>query len=76
MEDSKAGDGIKVISGRIAKGDKVKIINKGKEIDKAHIKSLKHHKKSINKAEKGMEAGAKLSKNIDLLTDYSIISIG
>lgn len=68
--------GIKVISGRIAKGDKVKIIRDKKEIGRARIKSLRHQKDDITKAEQGKEAGAILSPKLDFSINDSIIAIG
>ena len=68
--------GIKVTSGRIARGDDIKVVRGEKEIGRAKIKSLKYQKEDRTKAEQGTEAGIILSQNIDLLTGDSIISIG
>lgn len=68
--------GIKVVSGRIAKGDKVKILRNEKEIGRNRIKSLRHGKEDITKAELGTEAGAILASKLDFLTNDSIIAIG
>ena len=68
--------GVKVITGRIARGDQIKVMRKDQEIGRAKIKSLHHLKEDITKAEQGMEAGLLLSQNIDFLTGDSIISIG
>ena len=68
--------GIKVTSGRIARGDQVKVMRVDKEIGRSRIKSLRERKKDINRAELGMEAGVILSQKIDFLTGDSIISIG
>ena len=68
--------GIKVISGRIARGDQIKVMRGSQEICRARIKSLRHHKEDITKAEQGMEAGVFLSQKVEFLTDDSIISIG
>lgn len=68
--------GLKVISGRIARGDQVKVVRGEKELGRAKIKSLRHGKEDITKAEQGSEAGIILSQKIDLLTGDSIISIG
>jgi len=68
--------GIKVISGRIAKGDKVKVLRGEKEIGRARIKSLRHKKEEITKAELGVEAGLTLSQKLDFLPDDDIIAIG
>ncbi|MCL4339017.1 translation initiation factor IF-2 [Patescibacteria group bacterium] len=68
--------GVKVISGRIAKGDQIKVVRGENEIGRAKIKSLKHNKEDITKSEQGNEAGVLLSQNLDILTGDSIISIG
>lgn len=68
--------GIRVTSGRIAKGDQVRIMNNEVEVGKAKIKSIRHFKEEVTKVEQGKEAGVLLSHNLPLLTGYSIISIG
>lgn len=68
--------GIKVVSGRIARGDQIKIMRGEQEMGRARIKSLRHKKEDITKAEKGTEAGALLSHPFELLTGDSIIAIG
>ena len=68
--------GIKVLSGRIAKGDQVKVMRKDEEIGRTKIKSLRHHKEEITKAVTGQEIGVNLAQKMDFLTGDSIISIG
>jgi translation initiation factor IF-2 len=68
--------GVKVISGRIARGDQVKIVRENVEIGRARIKSLRHQKEDITKSEQGSDAGLILSHKLDLLTGDAIISIG
>lgn len=68
--------GIKIKSGRIARGDQVKIIRNGEEIGRARIKSLRRGKEDITRMEKGSEAGVLLSAKLDILTGDSIIPIG
>lgn len=68
--------GVKVVSGRIARGDQVKLVRGNEEIGRAKIKSLRHAKEDISKAEQGKEAGIILSQKLDFLTDDSIIAIG
>lgn len=68
--------GIKVVNGRIARGDQVKIVRNDVEIGRAKIKSLRHGKEDITRTDQGTEAGIILSQKIDLLTSDSIISIG
>lgn len=68
--------GVKVLSGRIAKGDQVKVVRKDEEIGRTKIKSLRHHKEEITKAVTGQEVGVNLAQKMDFLTGDSIISIG
>jgi translation initiation factor IF-2 len=68
--------GVKVTSGRIARGDLIKIMRGEEEIGRAKITSLRHLKEDVTKAEQGLEAGVILSQKVDLLTGDSIISIG
>jgi len=68
--------GVKVISGRIARGDQVKIMRNEVEIARAKIKSLRHGKEDITTSPQGSEAGILLSHEVKLLTGDSIISIG
>ncbi|MBI3955467.1 hypothetical protein HY338_03415 [Candidatus Gottesmanbacteria bacterium] len=46
------------------------------ELGRAKIKSLRHAKDDISKAEQGKEAGVILSQKLDFLTGDSIIAIG
>lgn len=68
--------GVKVISGRIARGDKVKIVRNEEELGRSRIKSLRLKKEDITKAEQGTEAGVVLADNLAFLTSDSIMSIG
>ena len=68
--------GAKVTSGRIAKGDQIKIMRDETEIGRTKIKTLKHFKEDITKAESGKEVGIGLAQKLEILTGDSIISIG
>lgn len=68
--------GVKIIAGRIARGDQVKIMRGEEEVGRTRIKSLRFGKEDATRAEQGKEAGVLLSQNIELLTGDSIISIG
>lgn len=74
--DGETVAGIKVTKGRIARGDQVRVMRENEEIGRARIKSLKHQKEDITKAEEGTEAGLLLSNKLDFLTGDSIIAIG
>ena len=68
--------GVKVVSGRIARGDKIKLVRDGKEIGRTRIKSLRHQKEDITKSEQGKEAGIIFADKLDFLVNDSIIAIG
>ena len=68
--------GAKVVKGRIARGDQVKIMRNETELIRTKIKSLKHLKEDITKAETGQEVGIGLAQKAEILTGDSIISIG
>lgn len=68
--------GVKIISGKLAVGDQIKIIRNNSEVVKAKIKSIHLYKENIKEAKQGMEVGILLSQKLPILTDDSIISIG
>lgn len=68
--------GAKVLKGRIAKGDQVKVLRNDQEIIRTKIKTLRHLKTEITKAETGQEIGIGLMQKAEILTGDSIISIG
>lgn len=68
--------GIKVVSGRIAKGDKIKLLRGEVELGRTKIKSLKHQKVDITKAMLGEEAGLTAASKLDFSVNDSIIAIG
>jgi len=74
--DDETVAGVKVISGRIARGDQIKIMRQDNEIGRTRVKSLKHFKEEVNRAEQGDEAGVLFAKKLDILTSDSIIAIG
>ena len=73
-EDKVAG--VEVTSGRIARGDQIKVVRDDQEIGRARIKSIRHLKEDINRADQGTQAGVILTQKVDFLTGDSIISIG
>lgn len=69
--------GCKVVSGRIAKGDKVKILrgdNKSQEIAQSRIKSVHHGKQDVAKAVANTECGVVFDKKLDFILGDRIIS--
>lgn len=68
--------GVEVTSGRIARGDQVKVVREDQEIGRARIKSLRHLKDDVTRVDQGTQGGVILSQKFDFLTGDSIISIG
>ena len=66
--------GCKVVEGRIAKGDTIKLIHDEKEIVKSKISSMKHGKEDITKAEIGEECGAVIEPPIDFIIGDMLVS--
>ena len=66
--------GCKVVSGRIARGDKVKIIRLDGEIGRGRIKTLRHGKSDMDKSEINTECGIVFDKKLDFKTGDRIIS--
>lgn len=66
--------GVKVISGRIARGDSVKIIRDNAEIGRSRISSLRTGKTETTKVETNHECGVGFSSSIDFKIGDAIIS--
>lgn len=66
--------GCQVIEGRISRGDTVKILRNEVELGRSKIKSLKHLKAEIPKAELGIECGVLISPPLDFQQGDVIIS--
>ncbi|MBI4065164.1 hypothetical protein HY409_02245 [Candidatus Gottesmanbacteria bacterium] len=66
--------GTKVISGRLAKGDSVKVMHGQTEVGRTKIKSLRHGKDSITKVELGNECGIFLEPKVDFTVGDAIIA--
>jgi len=67
--------GTKIISGRLARGDSVKIMRSDKETGRSKIKSLRRGKEDVSKAEKGLECGVLLDKKVDFAVGDAIIAV-
>jgi translation initiation factor IF-2 len=68
--------GTRIVSGRLARGDTVKIIRKDTEIARAKIKSLRRGKEDITKADKpGVECGILFDKKVDFALQDAIIAV-
>lgn len=67
--------GTKVVSGRLAKGDWVKIVRAGQEMGRARIKSIRQGKLDVTKIEEGHECGVLFDKDIAFSLNDDIIAI-
>jgi len=67
--------GIRVVSGRIARGDTIRIMRDEEEIAKVKIKSIRHGKEEVSKATEKMECGILFDKNVDFLLNDAIIAL-
>jgi translation initiation factor IF-2 len=56
--------GIKVVSGRIAKGDQAKVMRKDHEVGRAKIKSMRQGKEEETKVEAGTNCGIQFDRDI------------
>jgi translation initiation factor IF-2 len=67
--------GIKVLEGRVAKGDRVRLIrDKENIVGESSISSVRQGKDPVSKVEQGQEAGILLSGNLDFRIGDVIIS--
>ena len=66
--------GTKVLSGRLAKGDMVRVMRAEVEIGSARIKSIRQGKNEITKVEVGGECGVLLDKKVDFTPQDDIIA--
>jgi len=72
--DGKRIAGVKVVVGRIAKGDQVKVLRGDVEVSRARIKSLRRGKEEATKAEVGVECGILFDGKVDFELDDAIIA--
>lgn len=68
--------GISVLEGRIAKGDKIRIMHDDNAVGESTIASLRQGKEQVSKVEKGSEAGILSSSNLDFTIGDMVISHG
>jgi translation initiation factor IF-2 len=66
--------GIVVTDGRIARGDKVRVMRGKEAIGEANISSVRQGKETVSKVEKGQEAGIILSPFLDFTIGDVLIS--
>jgi translation initiation factor IF-2 len=67
--------GTKVVSGRLARGDTVKIVRDEAEIARVKIKSMRRAKEEVNKVEEGVDCGILLDKKLDFALGDAIIAV-
>ncbi len=68
--------GITILEGRMAKGDKIRLVRKDEVIGESTIFSLRQGKNQISKVEKGNEAGIIISPFLDFTIGDMVISHG
>ncbi|MFC1626902.1 translation initiation factor IF-2 [Patescibacteria group bacterium] len=66
--------GTKIVSGRLARGDMIKILRDGEEIQKTKIKSIRQGKSDVSKVEGNIECGVLFDTEVDFLQDDDIIA--
>ena len=67
--------GTKVVSGRLSRGDMVRIVREETEVGRAKIRSMRHGKDEINKAPTGTECGILLDHAVDFQLGDAIIAV-
>jgi translation initiation factor IF-2 len=67
--------GSQVLEGRLARGDKIRLLRQDKELAKGLIKSIHHRKEDIPKAERGIECGVLLTPALDFEVGDMIVSV-
>ncbi len=67
--------GTKVVSGRLARGDTVKLMRQDSEVGRAKIKSMRIAKEEVNKVEEGFDCGILLDKKLDFALSDAIIAV-
>lgn len=67
--------GTKVVSGRLARGDTIKLIRNEAEIVRAKIKTLRIGKNEVTKVEAGSECGVLFDRQVDFVLQDGIIAV-
>lgn len=66
--------GISILEGRIARGDKVRLVRNEETIGESNIVSLRQGKETTSKVEKGQEAGILISPFLDFKVGDLVVS--
>lgn len=74
FEDSRIA-GTKVLSGRLARGDTVRILRDETEISRVKIKSIRQGKEDTTRVGAGIECGVLFDKEVDFMLGDAIIAI-
>lgn len=67
--------GTRVASGRLARGDSVKIMRAESEVGRAKIKSLRRGRDEVTKVEEGSECGVLLDREVAFTLNDAIIAV-
>ncbi len=67
--------GTKVVSGRLARGDSVKVMRGETEVFRAKIKSIRKGKDDVTKVEAGADCGVLFDRNVDFQLSDAIIPV-
>ena len=68
--------GTKLVSGRLARGDSVKLMRGDEEIERAKIKTIRKGKEDTTKIDKvGVECGILFDKTVDFALQDAIIAV-
>lgn len=67
--------GTRIMTGRLARGDTVKVMRAEAEIGRARIKSIRKGKEDVTKAEEGVECGILFDKKVDFALQDAIIAV-
>ncbi|KAJ3195856.1 hypothetical protein HK101_010834 [Irineochytrium annulatum] len=65
--------GCRVLTGKVARSAKIKLLRGGETLFDGSLKTLKHHKKDVNEAAKGLECGMALESFGDVLPGDRIV---
>jgi translation initiation factor IF-2 len=66
--------GVKVSEGRIAKGDKIRLLRKDEVLGESHVSSVRQGKELTSKIETGQEGGIIVSPFLDFTIGDVLIS--
>jgi len=67
--------GVRVTSGRLARGDMIKLIRQETEVMRAKIKSIRRGKDEVSKVEEGIECGVLFDRQVDFAVNDGIIAV-